>query len=47
MYGFTNIFLIFAPETKVNGDFQLAKVMKYFQNTAFSHVKLMQSEKIR
>ena len=47
MYGFTNIFLIFAPEIGVKGIFQYAKVLKYFQFTSFFHIKLMQSEKIR
>ena len=37
----------FAREDIIMDGFQLAKVMKYFQNTAFSHIKLMQSEKIR
>ena len=45
MYGFTNIFLIFAPEIGVKGIFQYGKVLKYFQFTSFFHIKLMQSEK--
>jgi hypothetical protein len=31
----------FAREDIIMDGFQLAKVMKYFQNTAFSHIKLM------
>ena len=57
MYGFTDIFLIFARENmkrarkstrnECNRDFRYAKVLKYFQFTSFFHIKLMQSEKIR